>query len=126
MTTLKMNESALDEYEREQRERAEEMLAAYDNAKPRRIACALLSMVWLSVAGQTVFPVGLLVAMMLLLPDMPAWTLAQRLRFTGRRALLLAGFALVGLLFLRLRIGFFNPNGSAFSLDFAFKLLPWR
>ncbi|MGI5864417.1 MAG: hypothetical protein ACOX6T_20520 [Myxococcales bacterium] len=102
------------------------MLAAYDNAKVRRVACALLSMVWLSVGGQTIFPVGFVVAMMMLLPDMPAWTLMRRLRFTGRRALVLAGFALLGLLFLRARVGLFNPGGSAFSLGLSVKLLPWQ
>lgn len=120
-----LSESVLAEYEREQREQAEAMMAFYDDRRLRRMACWALSTVWLSVGGQTVFPVGLLAALAVLLPQLPAWSLPRRLAFTGRRALVLAAFALVGLFFVRARVGLLMPDGALVGLRFSLQLLPW-
>ena len=125
MTTLELNDRILEKYESEQQQTAQEMMAYYDARKWRRFGCGALSLVWLSVGGQTLFPIGLLAALMVLLPQMPAWSLARRLRFTGRRAWVLVGLAVLGLLFVQARIALLSPAGGILELGFAVKLLPW-
>lgn len=114
----------LEDYERDQRERAEAMMANWDHGK-RRVAAWVLSLVWLSVGGQTIFPIGLVFALMMLLPEIYGWTLLRRLRYAGRRVLVLAAFALAGLLFVQSRLSIIDPSGSTITLRFHFKLVPW-
>ena len=81
------------EIEQERREFAESQLRNWDSSRTRQLVCYLLSLTWLSIGGQTVLPVGLFVAMMILVPDVPGWSLWRRFRFTDRRMLYLVGVA---------------------------------
>lgn len=114
------------QYEQERHDLAAEQLAAWDKRPLRVIVSALLSGVWLSLGGQTVLPIGLLISMMLLVPTVSGWSLWRRVRRTGHRALLLAGCALLGLFLVQLRVGLFDPTGNLVTASFEFGLnLPW-
>jgi hypothetical protein len=114
----------LEEYEREQREQAEAMMAHWDRGG-RRTAAWLLSMVWVSVGGVTVFPAGLLFGLMMLLPGVHGWTFGRKWRFAGRRVWPLFGFAAASLLFALVRVTLLDPATGVFGLRFSFRLLPW-
>lgn len=104
--------SMLDEYERDQRDQAEAQIASWDGSKGRRIAYVLLSMTWLDAFGATVFPVGLVLALSMALPEIRGWTFRQRFAFAGKRAWTLVACALVGLAILRFTVSVASPGGS--------------
>ncbi|MGC4120178.1 MAG: hypothetical protein QM765_37475 [Myxococcales bacterium] len=121
-TDMTSADDALDaKFEQERHDFAVAQMEIWDRRRTRRIVCSLLSMVWLSVGGQTLFPLGFVMALMVLVPEVSGWSLLRRVRFTGRRSLFLLGFAVLGLLLVRARLGLFDGD-STFSLGCSFGL----
>ncbi len=102
----------LDTYEAEERERADIILAAWDSRRSQRVICTLLCCLWAGVAGHPVFPVGLLVALAWLLPDIPGWSYVQRFRYAGPRAFKLLAVAGASLLFGNAQCGALGSEGE--------------
>jgi len=117
-----------DDIEYEQTALATAQLERWDSKalEGRRAAAMALAMVWASLGGQTFFPLGLLIALGLLLPSVPGWGLVRRVRFVGRRVWWLVGMAVVGLTVVRPRLAFFTTAENIFSLslDTWLSLLP--
>jgi hypothetical protein len=93
---------------------ARRMILFWDQSWTKNLAAAFLSFLWLGVAGQAVVPLGLMLALQLMAPEVPGWSLWRRLTFAGRRTVTLVALALAGFLFAHAQIGIFHPDGSSF------------
>jgi len=106
----------IDRLEQVRKEIAAGHLSDWDSRRDKQVCCLVLAMTWLSVGRQVVLPVGLLIALGMLVPGVSGWSLWRRVRVTGRRSLYLLGAALLALVVGGLRLNVFDPDGSVFSV----------
>lgn len=102
---------------------ARQMLAFWDRSWTRNLAASFLAFVWFGVGGYSILPVGLLIALALMLPDVPGWSLWRRLVFAGRRTLTLVALSMAAFFFAHVQIGAAHPDGRMFHAGPRF-LLP--
>jgi hypothetical protein len=88
------------------------MLTFWDQSWSKNLAASFLSFLWFGVGGHPVLPIGLILALQLMLPDVPAWSLWRRLQFAGRRTVTLAVLALTALFFANAQVGVLAPDGA--------------
>lgn len=75
------------------------------------MAASFLAFVWFGVGGHSIVPIGLILALGLMAPDVPGWSVWRRLVFAGRRTLTLVALSAAALLFAHAEIGAVHPDG---------------
>src|SRR5688572_23542353 len=91
---------------------ARQMLVFWDQSWSKNLAAAFLSFLWFGVQGYAVLPIGLILALQLMAPEVPGWSLGRRLMFAGRRTLTLIGLAVIGFFFAHAQVGVLHPDGG--------------
>jgi hypothetical protein len=88
------------------------MLSFWDQSWSKNLAASFLAFLWFGVGGMPVLPLGLILALQLMLPDVPGWSVWRRLQFAGRRTVTLVLLAFAALLFAHAQVGVLHSDGA--------------
>ncbi len=91
---------------------ASQMLTFWDQSWGKNLVASVLAFVWIGAGGYSLLPIGLLIALQLMLPAIPGWSLWRRLRFAGRRSVILVALAAGSFFFAHIQLGVLHPDGA--------------
>src|SRR5688572_23998218 len=89
-----------------------QMLLFWDQSWSKNLAASFLAFLWFGVGEHSVLPLGLLLALQLMLPEVPGWSWWRRLMFAGRRTATLVILATIAFFFAHAQVGILHPDGS--------------
>jgi hypothetical protein len=98
---------------------ARKHLEEWDRSFTKNLVASFLAFVWIGVGGFSVMPVGLLLALAILVPDIRQWSILRRIAFAGRRTLTLLSLCAASFLFAHAQIGIFD-RGRPVSVSVEF------